>query len=389
MLPSVFVSSTCYDLGQVRADIREFIESLGFKAVLSEYNSFPIDPNAGTIDNCLRNIDNFADILVLIIGGRHGYEDESGKSVTNLEYLRARAKQIPIYVFIDKKVHSILPIWRDNPSMDFKSVVQTPKLFEFINQIITGDNIWVFSFEHAQEITDTLRKQFAHLFFEGLSLRQRLIKSEDYLEHLKGEELRIVIEKPLAWEYLLFCRIVANGIRNASYLRRDVKFGIAIGKGDKLDNILEVINWIFNESKVLIRLSSSLTTLINETLQEALGAPGEPGNPEFIIYVAEKFVEAYKSALEWTIHVRKTSVPDECEKLISLVADLCKNIINEIEEFSQSMSRELNNAIRQFQPGKPMELELFLNLTVPDMTEYSCEFDKLVELVTLRKFPAQ
>ena len=38
--PSIFVSSTCYDLKQIRQDIREFIEAdLGYEAILSEFIS--------------------------------------------------------------------------------------------------------------------------------------------------------------------------------------------------------------------------------------------------------------------------------------------------------------------------------------------------------------
>ena len=48
--PSIFVSSTCYDLKQIRQDIREFIEAdLGYEAILSEYDSFPIDSDKDTI----------------------------------------------------------------------------------------------------------------------------------------------------------------------------------------------------------------------------------------------------------------------------------------------------------------------------------------------------
>jgi len=45
--PCVFVSSTCYDLKQVRADIRQFIEDRGMEPLLSEFSTFPVNPNAG------------------------------------------------------------------------------------------------------------------------------------------------------------------------------------------------------------------------------------------------------------------------------------------------------------------------------------------------------
>lgn len=83
--PSIFVSSTCYDLKQIRQDIREFIEEdLGYEAILSEYDSFPIDPDRDTINNCLRVVEQRADIMVLIIGNRYGYITDRGeKSITN------------------------------------------------------------------------------------------------------------------------------------------------------------------------------------------------------------------------------------------------------------------------------------------------------------------
>src|SRR5215212_8699534 len=96
--PAVFVSSTIYNLKQIRADLKDFITEMGLVPVISEYDSFPIDPTNPTVDNCLKAVDENADIFVLIIGGRYGTIKDQGKSVTNMEYLKARAKGIPIYV---------------------------------------------------------------------------------------------------------------------------------------------------------------------------------------------------------------------------------------------------------------------------------------------------
>ena len=46
--------------------------------MLSEFNSFPIEPCEGTFENCLNNVDQYADIFVLIIGSRYGYVTEKG-----------------------------------------------------------------------------------------------------------------------------------------------------------------------------------------------------------------------------------------------------------------------------------------------------------------------
>jgi hypothetical protein len=86
--PAVFVSSTCYDLKQVRADLHMYLDNAGFEPVLSEYSTFPVDPGAATVANCRKVVENRADIFVLIIGCRYGSTDEDGKSVTNLECKR-------------------------------------------------------------------------------------------------------------------------------------------------------------------------------------------------------------------------------------------------------------------------------------------------------------
>lgn len=89
-----------------------------------------------------------------------------------MEYLKARAKSIPIYAFVDKKILNILPFWRDNPTGNFQPTVDTPKLFEFVDTFRSYDGIWSFGFETAQDIIDTLRAQLGYLFCDSLEFNQ-------------------------------------------------------------------------------------------------------------------------------------------------------------------------------------------------------------------------
>jgi hypothetical protein len=52
----IFVSSTCFDLSQVREDIRNCIVNLGYEPLLSEYPSFPVYPDLSTIENYNKNV---------------------------------------------------------------------------------------------------------------------------------------------------------------------------------------------------------------------------------------------------------------------------------------------------------------------------------------------
>ena len=69
---NIFISSTCYDLSQVRQDLCDFISGLGHTPMMSEQNDFPIDPQLDNWENCINAVKKYADIFVLIFGNRYG-----------------------------------------------------------------------------------------------------------------------------------------------------------------------------------------------------------------------------------------------------------------------------------------------------------------------------
>lgn len=224
---AVFVSSTCYDLKQVRADMFQFLDGLGFEPVLSEYNSFPIQPDANTIENCLAVVSTKADIFVLIIGGRYGSVTDDGRSVTNREYLSARAKGIPIYVFVQRSVLDLLRVWKANQSGDFSSAVDSPKIFEFVSELHEVGDKWIIPFETAQDVFAALKVQLAYLFRDSLQLRLRASQSgalSRRFRHIDGKELRLLIERPKGWEYLLLGAALRREFEALDDVKRDWQY---------------------------------------------------------------------------------------------------------------------------------------------------------------------
>ena len=65
----------------------------------------------------------------------------NGKSITNLEYLHAKEKGIPTYVFVDKQLHDNMRIWRSNKDAIFSTVVDNPKIYEFVSGIYDESNL--------------------------------------------------------------------------------------------------------------------------------------------------------------------------------------------------------------------------------------------------------
>ncbi|MEZ6142559.1 MAG: DUF4062 domain-containing protein [Zavarzinella sp.] len=101
----VFISSTCFDLRDLRAELRLFLEDNGMSVALSEDPNSPfiVDPLEDSIESCLDNV-SASDAVVCIIDRRYGgvinTGEHEGLSATHAEIRRARDNQIPMFFFL-------------------------------------------------------------------------------------------------------------------------------------------------------------------------------------------------------------------------------------------------------------------------------------------------
>jgi len=185
--PKVFISSTCYDLGEVRDALATFIKDYGFDPVISEHGDVFYHPDLHTHEACLHEVSN-CQMLVLVVGGRFGgrYLYDKAKSVTNAEYEAAKKSEIPIFAFVKKEVLESERLYRHktnkDKNIDFPAIEKqedAPAIFDFIADVrgATKNNGY-FPFERSQEIVELLRRQWAGLFFEFLRSRQLRMELE-------------------------------------------------------------------------------------------------------------------------------------------------------------------------------------------------------------------
>lgn len=384
--PAVFVSSTCYDLRQIRQDIRDFIENdLGYEAVLSEYDSFPVDPDMDTINNCLRAVEERANILVLVVGGRYGYVTDHGeKSVTNLEYLRAKVKGIPIFVFIDQSILNILPVWEKNKTADFSGIVDSPKIFEFVDSLRNKDSNWVHEFSSGKDIINCLKKQISYLVNDCLRLREHFHKEKISPKVLKysGRVFELAVEKPDGWEYLLFAAALKDNLDKLDELRYDLKYGITFKNAILYNEPTEIIDFVQMKCGELENRVGMLSEIINNAFPEAIGKPGVSGNAEYIIYVAEKLIEVYKSVHEWSLEFRSIMVPDEFQNLLLCVSQFSQTVIEDIEKFILDYDTRINEAILDIdENSEKRTLSFTLTLRAFDISKYEAEIKNLRDML--------
>jgi Domain of unknown function (DUF4062) len=363
--PQVMVSSTFFDLKQVRADLGRFlVDHLGCTPLISEWASFPIDPDVNTIENCRRRVEREADILILIIGGRYGFVDStSSRSVTNIEYLAARVKGIPIYAFVEKRVLAILPVWRSNKNADFSGVVDDPRVFGFIEEVRDIHRTWMREFEFADEIVIALRVQFAYLTLQGAKWVRQVTDSREQLilSDLRGVPLRIAIEKPPHWEYKLFAQVLVQELGARQVLREQKRLGITLGVHEAVTPE-SFHSWSGVRFEELSRINISLGKLINEELERAIGPDGQPGDVELLVFTARAIAGLYQETLEWTLRIRRVVVAEEgVDSLVRAMDRFGDDILDKIETFGPSLLRGLESideAERRGIPPSPIEVML-------------------------------
>lgn len=165
--PRIFISSTFYDLRQVRSDLDQFIEALGYEPIRNEEGDIPYGKEEELEEYCYKEI-KMCDILVCIIGNKYGSESKSEHySITQRELKTAIEEKKQVYIFIEKSVlleYEIYVLNKNVSGMSYK-YVDNPKIYSFIEEVKklrVKNNIK--SFETTQDITIYLREQFAGLF---------------------------------------------------------------------------------------------------------------------------------------------------------------------------------------------------------------------------------
>lgn len=368
--PAVFVSSTCYDLSQIRRDLMQFIEGMGFEPVLSEFSSFPVDPSGTTIDTCRRAVREKADLFVLIVGSRYGSMDDYGRSITNLEYLEARATGIPVYVFVLKEILSLLDIWKDNPNGKFAKV-DSPQLFEFVASLRDAGKLWVFPFERAADIETALRTQWAHLFNDALRVWRQIRTVEDS-ELYKGrspEILRLLIDRPFAWEYRLFSRALTEGMAQYQPLKRD--WQLRLGPSDPMvvryDDFME---WMQAQMANAERLVEGVTSLMNDEFAKATGHRGGDPDPERVLYVAGRIAASFGHMLEWSMVFNNVHADVDFRGVLGAASQFLVAVIEKIEHLEEQLRKELRDLVVN-PPGEAenRQISVMVDFEIPQDVE--------------------
>lgn len=215
-VPKIFVSSTCYDLNEIRIMVHDLIKKFGYEPIMSEFDDIFYSPDVHVQDACISAINN-CDMFIMIIGDKYGsiYHKNTAtivpNSVTLEEFGKAISLNIPKIIFLNKLIHydynnycrflakdysnyfSQHPQDENNDEMKnsirikFDEKYHFPKpeyryIFYFLDKIkeLSSGNAY-HEFENSKDIQKILIKQWAGYMTKSL----QLFKSNSYQNSLE------------------------------------------------------------------------------------------------------------------------------------------------------------------------------------------------------------
>ena len=217
--PWVFISSTVYDLADVRSALKDKIErTYKYGVLLSESSDFPVAQRTHSYQACLKQVRK-AELLVLLIDTHYGseYESESGFpiSITRKEVRVARKSKVPVMTFARRRTLDERDRWkqilkRKNIETSDKNAIlhafryykkkeklhaQSPWVYEFLDEVdcASRDN-WIHKFETSGELLETFHSRFTYFleeYFPNVSLPLATPLNDEILTNLEEAQLPV------------------------------------------------------------------------------------------------------------------------------------------------------------------------------------------------------
>jgi len=250
--PQVFLSSTFYDLKQVRSDLDHFIREMGYDPVRNERGNIPYPGSEQLQESAYREVER-SDIVVSIIGGRYGSEsNETPYSISQKELKRAIDTGKQLFIFVARDVLGDYNVWKLNkekPDISFPSVNDT-RVFSFLDfvEALPMNNAMA-PFDESREITSYLREQWAGLFQRFLQ-EQRKAKELELLESLRQTSMDLAqlvkeTRQDTATSNLVIKSVLFDWNPACEQVRRllEIKFRAYFMRKSELSTLLEALGF--------------------------------------------------------------------------------------------------------------------------------------------------
>ncbi len=206
----------------------------------------------------------------------------------------------------------------------------------------------------------------------------------------EAERQLVLLDKPPGWEYLYFAGelLHARDAIEHKYRDHDVRYAASNGKFVGPAEIDAFISQARSEAE---RLGSTLALVMNPRVQErAFGAPGEPGDAERILHLAERCNSIYEGFIDWAAQLRGAAVRRNYRNMVELLARIADTPITNYRKFVDDVvekADELPAALAAAQPLQQPALSIVLDLPEDVLEAFLSEAQRLAAEGSMRPLP--
>jgi|GEM_PF-2317042 len=169
----VFISSTCYDLVDLRAELETFFGEAGVAVRMSDRSTseFEVLPDRNSIETCLANVRD-CDEFIIVLSHRYGpslakagYPDVSA---THLEYREALSTEKPIRMYVRDRLEADYCVWKMNHR-------RTDMELTWCKEPHDRGLLHLLD-EHSKLVADAPRSNWVTLFRDSVDLKTQLTR---------------------------------------------------------------------------------------------------------------------------------------------------------------------------------------------------------------------
>ncbi|TKV82241.1 DUF4062 domain-containing protein [Bradyrhizobium elkanii] len=193
--PNVFLSSSCYELRDLRATVRQWLSDRGFNPILSEAGDFPHADGMPPYAACLPTLEE-CPLVIGVIDRYYGhpfddwgpYQRYAGLAPTHAELRHAldMGKRVLLYVHDD--TWTFYEVWRKNPAAFVSAPptgldIRTLEMFHELKR--RNPAPWINHFSNAATLLSSLNGEIINQLYHYL--REREKERADLSQYLLGK----------------------------------------------------------------------------------------------------------------------------------------------------------------------------------------------------------
>lgn len=370
-IPKIFVSSTCYDLQEIRLNLKNYITEFGCDSILSEFGDIFYDPAAHVQDACVEAIKQ-SDLFILIIGNSYGsiYYDnhthlDTPDSVTLQEFKKALSLKIPKMVFINKFVNY--------DYRNYRKFLEGKYTDYYSKNKVTDEQKYLINSEIKKEFDSKYHfcQNSYKYIFHFLDLINELKFNNSYFEFENSDDIKLNIKKQFAGYFY-------NSLKNTQEKMID-KVGFEKKTLDKLEQFEKVLTSLADSIKEssqqhTINLSKFINSAEVSEIQDLREQFDEATRDMFYCFVQSNYYnedDHYAQRISFTEDLRSEGGLNKITKWV----DGLKDLVNTYK-WTLNISAEIVFDIFDYEILNKLYLDIPLNALERLAALYEMEIDK-------------